>query len=246
MSYILDALRRADAQRRQGQTPILQQIAAGPAPSSRHASATRLHAALRVLAAAALLTATGLALGWWWGRRTGDAPAAPIPPSSPITTLAPIAPVASTVPAAASAPAVQPQVHAATPERAATKARAPASRRARREGKAASSASAASAASAASTAAATAVAQAASAPASAASEGRPQAAAALPEPLRSRVARLRFGGAVQSQDRRQSFVLMDGQIVREGQTLAPGIVLEHIRARSLRLRVDGRAVELAL
>lgn len=247
MSYILDALRRADAQRRQGQAPALQQIAAGPAPSPGRGTAARLRGATRALAAAALLAGAGLALGWWWGRRTGEAPAPPIPPSSPISSpiasvasVASIAPTASTASPAASAPAVQPQVHADTPGRAATKARAPASRRARHEGKAASSAAAAS------TTAATAVAQAASAPGSAVSEDRPLAAAALPEPLRSRVARLGFGGAVQSQDRSQSFVLMDGQLVREGQTLAPGIVLERIDARSLRLRVDGRAVELAL
>ena len=82
--------------------------------------------------------------------------------------------------------------------------------------------------------------------AQAAKAERPLPAAVLPEPLRSRVAALVFGGAVQSQERRQSFVLMAGRIVREGEALAPGIVLERIGARSLLLRVDGQAVDLPL
>ena len=71
-------------------------------------------------------------------------------------------------------------------------------------------------------------------------------ASALPEPRRSAVTGLAFGGAVQSQDRSQSFVLLAGQIVREGDPLAPGIVLDRIGARTLLLRVDGQLVELPL
>jgi hypothetical protein len=72
-------------------------------------------------------------------------------------------------------------------------------------------------------------------------DDRPLPASALPEPQRSAVARLAFGGAVHSADRAQSFVLLAGQIVREGETLAPGIVLERIAPRALTLRVGDAA-----
>lgn len=71
-------------------------------------------------------------------------------------------------------------------------------------------------------------------------------AANLPEPLRSAVMRLQVGGVVHSQDRSQSFVMVGGQIAREGETLSPGITLERIEPRSLLLRVAGQAVELPL
>lgn len=73
---------------------------------------------------------------------------------------------------------------------------------------------------------------------------RPLPASALPEPQRSAVAGLPIGGAVHSAERSQSFVLLAGQIVREGETLAPGIVLERIAPRSLLLRVGEQLVEL--
>ena len=73
---------------------------------------------------------------------------------------------------------------------------------------------------------------------------RPVPASSLPEPQRSAVARLPIGGAVHSTERSQSFVLLAGQIVREGETLAPGIVLERIAPRALLLRVGEQLVEL--
>ena len=42
------------------------------------------------------------------------------------------------------------------------------------------------------------------------------------------------------------FVLVGGALVREGETLAAGIVLERILPRSLLLRVEGRLVEVSL
>jgi general secretion pathway protein B len=73
-----------------------------------------------------------------------------------------------------------------------------------------------------------------------------QALSTLPDALRSAVTRLSFSGAVQSQDREQSFVLVDGRLAHEGDALAPGIVLERIEARALALRVDGRLIRLPL
>lgn len=214
MSYILDALRRAEAQRRQGQTPVLEQVAATPVPAPGDTTAARTR---RLAVVLVLLLAAAAIVGAWWGRRA----------TSPASAPAPSVPSAANAASAASAPI--PRTVTATP---APAARAPQPARPRAPVQAAASAPP------------PAKANAPTLPASTPSP--PLAARALPEPRRSEVQRLPLGGAVQSQDRSQSFVLMDGQLVREGQTLAPGIVLERIDARSLRLRVDGRAVELAL
>lgn len=241
MSYILDALRRADAQRRQGRAPGLQQVAAAPeqAPGAARSRRTRPWAA--GLAGSVLLVAAALVLGWWWGRKDprAPAPARPQPAAS--------APMAAPAPSGPLAPAPAPaQARARTPTRApAPRPRVAAPTRTRSSATAATAASLATAGHGSASSAVAGPARAASA-AQAAKDERPLPAAVLPEPLRSRVAALVFGGAVQSQERRQSFVLMAGRIVREGEALAPGIVLERIGARSLLLRVDGQAVDLPL
>lgn len=263
MSYILDALRRADAQRRQGQAPGLQQIAAAPAEPQHAGRTRRARPGSLAVAVPALLVVAALALGWWWGRTNPDAnPHAPAPSSVQPAAAAPVAGTTAATPGAGPAsrptlapavgPAVNPTVGPAAREATVAPARTASPRPARARPSPSPTASAAAASRAAAPSAvaspsnATPAASVPSARASASSEDRPLSAATLPGPLRSRVAQLAFGGAVQSQDRRQSFVLMEGQIVREGQTLAPGIVLERIGARSLLLRVDGQAVELPL
>ncbi len=75
---------------------------------------------------------------------------------------------------------------------------------------------------------------------------QPVLAALLPEPQRARIAALAIGGAVHSQDRGQSFVLVGGQPVREGQPVGAGVTLERIEPHALLLRVDGRLVRWPL
>lgn len=228
MSFILDALRRAEAERQRGTTPGLHQLPLN-SPSSP-ANAGRpvwpwVLAALQLVAVAA-------AVGWWWLAR-------PVP--QPVAAAAPRADAASasaTLPAAAwprpapsasppSVPVATPPVTKAPPRPPAVQAPPP--------GTAATTAPTPEAH----------VSVAAPAPASTPSAG-PLAAHALPEPLRGAVMRLQVGGVVHSQDRSQSFVLVGGQIAREGDTLAPGITLEHITPRWLLLRVAGQLVSLPL
>lgn len=218
MSYILDALRRADADRRRGQAPALQQVAAplNMAPGGGASATPPWRPRLAALAALALLALAATTAWWWFGRGPSEQPAtaptvaAPAPAASPAVGMAPAAPAAPVV--ATPAPVTTPARPRARPAPAEARTPVPAAAQA---------------------AASTAL-------------PRPIAASALPEPQRSAVAQLAFGGAVQSQDRGQSFVLLAGQLVREGDTLAPGIVLERIGARTLLLRVEGRAVEVAL
>lgn len=218
MSYILDALRRADAERRRGQAPALQQVAAPPDAPPRD----RRRAAPRSAWAAAALVALGLAAAaaWWWITR-GHALPTPVPaeappavgkmtPAPPAPPVAPVAPAAGpvTIPTIVRAPSPSPPPAPAPAPPPAPAAAPPA--------------------------------------AVSVTPPRPIAASALPEPRRSEVMQLPVGGVVHSQDRRQSFVMVGSQIVREGDSLAPGIVVDRIGAHTLWLRVDEQVVELPL
>lgn len=224
MSFILDALRRAEAERQRGQAPGLQQITheALSVPARQ-----RPVVPVGWLLALLLTAAAGAAGAWWWSQaRRPEAPTPVAAATAPIDRLPSTPAAAPQPPPAANATAVTPPP---APRPAVVPAPAPAAAR--------------PAASAPASAPAPVVV--ASAPASAPAP-RPVLAANLPEPLRSAVMRLQVGGVVHSQDRSQSFVMVGGQIAREGETLSPGITLERIEPRSLLLRVAGQAVELPL
>ena len=214
MSYILDALRRADAERRRGQSPVLHDVAGLSLPTVRRQATARR---LLPWVAGVLLLAAGLLWGW---RITGPAgPPAPVPTKAPLARVdaqALLEPVVTPAPPAPVTPASSP---AAPPLPPSPVVRVPPP---------------------------VVTAAPLTVPKAAPADERPQPASTLPEPQRSVVARLAFGGAVHSADRTQSFVLLAGQIVREGETLAPGIVLERIAPRALTLRVGAQRVELPL
>lgn len=239
MSYILDALRRADAERRQGQAPDLQQVTALPADATVGASAGGSHGSRWLALGLVLLVGVGLA-GWWFGR--GSAPKPAVVPSPP-TVAAPVAPAMA--PAPTPAPAIAPARTAPPPASRPVPAPSPVPTSAPPPARAAAPAPAAAPPAGPSPRPAD-PAPRPPATAAAPAPARPMAASALPEPQRSAVAALSIGGAVHSQDRSQSFVLVGGQLVHEGSTLAPGIVLERIQPGALWLRVDGQLVELPL
>ena len=199
MSYILDALRRADAERQQGgvpglHTPVSPQSAL-PAPQSP-----------RLLwggAAAVLLILFG-ALAWWWTR-----PAVVVvnAVASPAAAPAPV------IPPAPAAAAPLPIVVSAAPVPAAVPAAVP------------------------------------TLPAS--------AALALPAPrsvplqqlasdLRRELPPLVVGGSVWSDSAASRFVILDGQVTREGESVAPGLVLERIQPKAVVLRWRDMRVEITL
>jgi general secretion pathway protein B len=103
MSYVLEALKRADAQRERGQVPGLNAQPAGLPPLDDDAPATRRAPGMLLAAAGVVVLAL---LGWWWSRpapalapTVTPAPAAPAP--APVATTPMPAPVAA-------APAVEP------------------------------------------------------------------------------------------------------------------------------------------
>lgn len=108
MSYILDALRKAEAERERGNVPSVHAQPMFP-PGASHAGAGRRPPAWMVPASAAVLLLA--AAGVWFGvERSGSAPSGPVSsaplPTAPMTPAAvpPPAMVAATTPTSTSAP----------------------------------------------------------------------------------------------------------------------------------------------
>ena len=224
MSYILDALRRADAERAQGAVPDLN---AQPLPMRAADDDGRSRTGARWLwlgAGAALVLA---ALGAWQflGREAGvqqaetsspAAPAAavpapaPAPASLPASAPAPPAP-AATPPAAVRAPAAAPKPPPPAPKAAAPR---PAPKRVVPK------------------------------PPAPAPAPRIPKLAELPAEFRAGLPPLSIGGSVYSPQPAARMVIVNGQVVREGDTIAAGLKLEQIRAKSAVFSVRGQSFEL--
>jgi general secretion pathway protein B len=69
--------------------------------------------------------------------------------------------------------------------------------------------------------------------------------AQLPAEQRRELPPLAVGGSVWSDNASSRFVLLDGQLLHEGDSIAPGLVLERIAPRSAWLRWRGQRIELA-
>ncbi|MDT7834555.1 general secretion pathway protein GspB [Aquabacterium sp. OR-4] len=226
MSYILDALRRADAERQRGSVPGLNTPAVPLATGAALASGGRRRGLAMALAAAlgvAVLLGLGLGLGQlWW--RSAHAPAsvgtpavaAAVAPAAGSTAVtpgdppAPAAPMPSIAPALAAAPVpppvvlVMPAPTPPTPPVPAMPAEAP--------------------------------------PASA----RLPTLAELPEALRRQVPPLALGGGMYSEQASQRLVIVNGQVAHEGSEVAPGVRLLQIRPKSVVFGVGGQRFEAAL
>ena len=246
MSYILDALRRADAERERDRGAVPGLHAQPVAPLSADVGAPRRAAARRVWAAAALLVALTMAWGGWaW--RTDPAPvqtaATPAAVGVPAAAVPPAAtlPAAATPPAAPAAPptaAPPPAVLASpTPPRPApprlTPAAAPASAPTRVAAARPPSRRSAEAADASPVAAA-------AAPVSVSVPDRVPTQAELPEALRRELPTLSFGGAMFSPTPANRMLIVNGQVFREGDKIAPELWLEQIKLKDAVLRYKGQ------
>ena len=273
MSYILEALRRADAERQRGAIPGLHAQSAGSigaaglplAEGAERESAHRRWLLRTLIAAAALLA---LVAAWWLGQGSArDAPAPALAPSTavdspltapPLARLQPPAAVFQPPAVAQDRPAVAllapplpaPAVGSlpSMPLTSATSATAATS---------ATSATAATAATAAISASPSAqpvptlapAVSAAPAVAKAAAASAPEpllAWAAMPEASRAGLPRLAWSGVVYAEQPAQRLVVVNGQVLREGDEIAPGLQLEQIRPRSAVLRWRGQRVEMPL
>jgi len=90
MSYILDALNRADTERERGAAPSLHSRHSMPDALPKTASVSFLQA-WRVFEAVALVGVAGL--GWWWWQASPQQPPQTIAHSTPVPAIVPVAPV---------------------------------------------------------------------------------------------------------------------------------------------------------
>ena len=204
MSYILDALRRAESERGRGAVPGLHTPAAagagGALAAGRSVPATPWAVAALTLAVAAL------AVGgtWWFLQRQAPAGERVVVAAVPAAAVAP--PAAPPVPAASAAP-----VAPAAPRPVADHKRpAPPPR----ERPAVAPAPRASAAEPAATAAA---------PASPVF-----AQGDLPDAVRAQLPTLKVTGATYSNNPAYRMAIVNGQVLHEGEAAAPGLLLERI------------------
>jgi general secretion pathway protein B len=241
VSYILDALRRAERERERGQVPGL---SAQAAPSVAATVLSRPRAAVRGLGLALAVALAG-GLAWWlWpsagaptpvpptGRTAAQAaaPAADVPPpaSEPPADPAPLqmppaqpplpAPLPAPLPVVVSAPRSPPPLPA--PVAAPTAPPAPPPPH---------------------PSAASPDVRAAATPSR---EPRALTLAELTPQQRREWPPLALGGAVHSDSPASRFIIVNGQLVREGEEAAPGVTVERIGLRAATLRWRDLRVEL--
>jgi general secretion pathway protein B len=272
MSYILDALRKAEAdrERQRGAVPDLrsQMVSAGPAAEG---AVARGHPGwLWPLLGAGLVLVAGGAWLWWGEKAPAPAIATKAPaaaggvPTAASNALAAVAapPSAAVVPppqlpALAAAPAVPvapppaaavPRATAATPPGAVpppakVAAAAPPARPVPRPAKTAQPADASrSVAGAARKAEPAPVAQAA---ASVAATRLPRLNE-LPEDLQRQVPALAIGGSVYSPQAERRMVVVNGQVLQEGASLGPELQLQQIGPKSAVMSIRGQRFEVPL
>lgn len=214
MSYILDALRKADAERERDPA---RGIHAQPMASTSAPESGKRPVAAIALGGAVVLAAAGAYA--WWQREPAPAPApmpvalAPAPAPVPAAPVPPPVVVANAVQPAAPPmppPAPEPVAKPAAKETVPAKPTAP------------------------------------SAPAQAAPVAdRVLAQAELPAEVQRELPKLAISGGVHSDNAAQRMLIVGGQVVGEGAELAPGLVLEQIRARTAVLRFKGYRYSVA-
>ena len=268
MSYILDALKRADSERereREDVPGLHSKTETWIAPDEVRTRRAQPQAVVWALAAACLLLAMGVL---WFVLAREAAPAsvavsaavpvqsaptvlqqpAPQPapavavtaPAPAVAVIAP-APAPTTIAAPAPAPAPAPVARAApqTPApartvRAADPAALPPSTQAAPAAPAVAKPKASAPA-----VAATASVPSPTASAATSAEARLYTLSELPEDVRAGLPALAVGGAMYSQTPANRMLIINGQVFREGDTLAPGVVLEQIKLKSAVLKVKG-------
>lgn len=248
MSYILDALRKADSERERGAVPGLHAQPVAVASDDAPASGWGVWRPWLIAAAFVAL----LAVVAWLMLERDAAPAAPNLPSVPTaapaaqTTVAPAVPVVPPASAAATGLAPAPAPTAAAPpappqSASAALALAPAARKpppvAAR--KAVPSAPAAVASGTASSAP-----KGGAIPADANAGGRILALNELPEEVRRELPPLPIGGSIYSKTPSARLLIINGQLFHENDELAHGLVLEQIRLKTAVLKFKGYRYEV--
>jgi general secretion pathway protein B len=240
MSYILDALRKADAERERGSVPGLH---THPVPAaSAESPAMRRGVPVSWVAGGTAVLVAG-ALAWAWGGRSSDAPhepprpvdAPPVAMATPPVVAKPAPePVAAAPEPVAPAPAAPAPV--ATPPVPAPVAAAP------RPVTPAPARAQAPAPAPAPTRHAAAKPAPAPTPAASAAEARVYSVNELPADIRREWPPLSIGGSIYSDTAASRFLIINGQIYHEGDRIANGLSLEQIKLKAAVLLYKGYRV----
>lgn len=239
MSYILEALRKADAQRELGTAPKLLGTAADAGAAPVPAPAPRPTGILRWLIAGAAIPVVAL-IAWRYLMPTPEPattlaaarpetpriePAVPAVPASMPQPAAPAStePAPPPVPAAQPAPEPEPAREPAPEEAPALPPPPPARRKPPPKPAPAKRAAAA-----------------------AETSAPPRTLAELPQELRQLVPPMTIGGSVYSSQPADRMLVVNGQVVRQGTALTPDLQLETIGQKSAVFSVRGQRFELKL
>lgn len=223
MSYILDALKRAESERSRGAVPGVH-----AQPQAATHPAAKGHGGVVWIAAGVIALALVGALVWWFAGRG----AAPVPPpvvaavapaevsaprvQEPSPPLAPaverpaavlppipVVPAVPAIPVAPAVPVVSPLPAPAQATQPAPGPKAPAATKVPAE------------------------------------QPRVSPLAELPDTVRQQLPALAISGATYSENPQYRMVIVNGQVLHEGDTAAPGVVLDTIRPKDVVLRVQG-------
>jgi general secretion pathway protein B len=225
MSYILDALRKAEAERERGTVPSLH---AQPAFASAQPASTPARSRLwMVLLGVGVLIALLVALAFYLllGRSPASEVAAPVaarPAPAPAPTPTPPAAATPAPVAIAPASAVTPPPVQATPQPAPRPRPAPTT-----------------------TVAAKPAAAPAPPPAASKPDERIYAASELPDDIRRQLPALAVGGSMYSPTPKDRLVIINGQVLHEGDRISPDLMVERIRLKTAVLAFKGYRYLLA-
>lgn len=228
MSYILEALKKAQAERQLGNAPTLDAVPVGAPPPA--ASARRGVPAIAVGAGAAALLAVGA--GVWWMKTQEPGPAAvttapatavviptpvavpaPGPVNAPLSVAPPSRPVAAAKPAPVVVAEMKPAPAAAAPRPASAPAPAPAVK----------------------------------APVKTATSEDEYIPALrdVPDNVRASIPQVSFGGYMYSNNPADRLVLIDKMLRHEGEEVAPGLVLEKLLPKAAIMNYRGTRYKVA-
>lgn len=255
MSYILDALQRADAERERGHVPGLKSQIVPPADRQKVAPVRRWKPVHTIAVLVALVLVAACA--WWWSARNSAVPVAaptPTPAASPAPVVSPppAAPVVgqATPPAPAVAQPTEPVQPILAPRRVdppkpRTAVQAPA---AAAEAPPSSSPSPAAPASQPvprtpqTTTTPTAASGAGTAPRATTPAAEPvlvRSFAELSPEARAQLPQVNVSGSTYSQNPGLRMLIVNGKVLHEGQEISPGFKLENIGPRSAVLNHQG-------
>jgi general secretion pathway protein B len=231
MSYILEALKKAQAERQLGSAPTLLAVPVGASPA-KGAAARRLTASIALLAVALAALLGVLAWRFQLPDVKSAAPVAVVSPPVQVSTTPPVQesttpPMPPAVPSAATS-AATPAPPAAVPPLAVVPPSVPVPTPAAQKPVVAKPVPAPEPAP-------------ASAPAQAAApeEERLPSLRELPEPIQRSVPPLVFGGYMYSKNPADRLLLIDKALRHEGEEVAPGLVLEKLLPKAAVMNYKG-------